>query len=235
MANRRTPATDSTLLRRHLEGAAGRLGPLDALREGKRLFQAGERIDMQGLAGTLGVDRATLYRWVGSREHLLVEVLWALQAGTFRRLREPGPDGARPAAAAVLAASVQASITNTGLQRFLQREGDLALKLMTSKATDFQQRFIDLVADVVDDDRQAGRLRSPVPYAELPYLLVRVMESYVYLNLITGADPEPDRASRVLHALLPNELRESVVDGLSAQTEHQPADGSVDGDLSPRS
>ena len=196
--------TDDTPLRRHLAGAARlRVGPLDGLREAKRLFLAGERVDMQALAVVLGVDRATLYRWVGSREHLLTEVLWALQEGTFHRLRASRPDGSRARAAEVLTASVQASISNPGLQRFLQREGDLALKLMTTKATDFQQRFTDLVADVVDTDRRAGHLHAVVPADELPYLLVRVMESYVYLNLITGADPEPDRAGRVLHALLP--------------------------------
>lgn len=205
MAGPRTSPTDDTPLRRHLDGdARRRLGPLDALREAKRLFQAGERLDMQALAGALGVDRATLYRWVGSREQLLTEVLWTLQEGTFRRLRATRADGSQPSAADVLTASVQASITNVGLQRFLQREGDLALKLMTTKATDFQQRFIDLVADVVDTDRRAGLLHAVVPAGELPYLLVRVMESYVYLSLITGAEPEPERAGRVLRALLPS-------------------------------
>jgi hypothetical protein len=38
---------------------------------------------------------------------------------------------------------------------------------------------------------------------DLPYLLVRVMESYIYLGLITGEHPDPDRAARVINALLP--------------------------------
>jgi hypothetical protein len=39
--------------------------------------------------------------------------------------------------------------------------------------------------------------------ADLPYVLVRIMESYVYLSLITGDEPDAARASRVIHALLP--------------------------------
>ncbi len=62
---------------------------------------------------------------------------------------------------------------------------------------------MDLVEDVVDTDRRADRLHVVVPVAELPHLIVRVTESYVYLSLLTGAEPEPERAARVLHALLP--------------------------------
>jgi len=32
---------------------------------------------------------------------------------------------------------------------------------------------------------------------------VRIMESHIYLGLITGEHPDPDRAARVINALLP--------------------------------
>ncbi|MFD0662359.1 hypothetical protein [Thermocatellispora tengchongensis] len=125
----------STPLQRHLSGAApARPGPLDVLREAQRMFQAGERVDMQTLAATLGVDRTTVYRWVGSRERLLVEVLWRLMSKTVARLREPTAAGARPTAAEVIVGATHAAMTNAGMRRFLQQEGDLALKLLTTKA-----------------------------------------------------------------------------------------------------
>jgi hypothetical protein len=34
-------------------------------------------------------------------------------------------------------------------------------------------------------------------------VLVRIMESYIYLGLITGEHPDPDRAAKVINALLP--------------------------------
>ena len=193
-----------TPLRRQLAGeVAPRVGPLDALHEAQRLFQAGQRIDMQALAATLGVDRATLYRWVGSREHLLAEVLWTLMDKTVRRLRSDAEDGAAPLAADIISGAVRATMTNAGMQRFLEREGDLALRLLTTRASEFQQRLVDLIADVVDSDRRGGRLNATVPPDDLPYLLVRIMESYVYLGLITGEEPDAERASRVFSALLP--------------------------------
>src|SRR5919198_1081369 len=57
----------------------------DALRLARRKFLAAQRIDMTGLAAELGVNRVTLYRWVGSRDALMVEVLWSLAASTLAR------------------------------------------------------------------------------------------------------------------------------------------------------
>src|SRR3954447_9705878 len=69
-----------TKLQRDLAGAPERRRPtpLDAFRLARRKFLAAERIDMSALAQELGVNRVTLYRWVGSRDKLLVEVVWSL-------------------------------------------------------------------------------------------------------------------------------------------------------------
>jgi AcrR family transcriptional regulator len=196
--------TAGTPLRRQLAGAgSGRPTALDALHEAQRMFQAGQRVDMQSLARKLGVDRATLYRWVGSREQLLAEVLWNLMARTVQRLRAASGASPGPMAAGIVTGAATATMANPGMQRFLEREGDLALKLLTTKASEFQRRLIQLIAEVVDADRRSGHLHSAVPAADLPYVLVRIMESYVYLSLITGDEPDAARASSVIHALLP--------------------------------
>lgn len=177
--------------------------PLDVLREAQRSFLAGQRIDMQTLAATVGVDRATLYRWVGSRERLLSEVLWTLLARTIAGLREPATNGEQPSAADVVTGAARATMSNAGMQRFLEREGELALRLLTTKASAFQQRLVDLTAEVVDADRRAGRLHSTIPAEDLPFLVVRVMESFIYLSLITGDEPDASRSDSVIRALLP--------------------------------
>jgi AcrR family transcriptional regulator len=200
-----------TPLQRQLAGTAtGRPTALDAFRQARRTFLAGERVDMHALARTLNVDRATLYRWVGSREQLLTEVLWSLIDRTIETLRTAHSNGAPPAtngesaAAAVIIGTVRGVIANPGMQRFLEREGDLALRLLTTKATDFEARLIALIGQLVREEAAAGRLHAAIPADDLPYVLVRIMESYIYLGLITGEHPDPDRAARVISALLPN-------------------------------
>src|SRR5919199_991299 len=58
--------------------AARRPTALDAFRRARRRFLAPERLDMSALADELGVNRVTLYRWFGSRDRFLVEVIWSL-------------------------------------------------------------------------------------------------------------------------------------------------------------
>src|SRR4051812_20062816 len=75
-------------------------------------YLRGQRVDVRAIAGELGLGRATIYRWFGSREQLIGEVLFAAAKpllddarvsarrrggagvlGTFRRLhpRPPPP------------------------------------------------------------------------------------------------------------------------------------------------
>ena len=206
----RGPRHAGTPLQRQLAGStAARPTALDAFRQARRTFLAGDRVDMQALARALNVDRATLYRWVGSREQLLAEILWSLIEPTIANLRKAHCHAGHSAvpgqspAASVVTGTVRAVIANQGMQRFLDREGDLALRLLTTKASGFETRLITLIGDLVSQEASAGRLIAAIPVNDLPYVLVRIMESYIYLGLITGEHPDPDRAARVINALLP--------------------------------
>src|SRR4051794_41265359 len=90
MATTAKPAR--TKLQRDLAGATDRRRPtpLDAFLLARRKFLAAERLDMSGLADELGVNRVTLYRWVGSREQLLVEVIWSLGSRTLENVNRRG-------------------------------------------------------------------------------------------------------------------------------------------------
>src|ERR1700744_5771094 len=61
--------------------------PAAAFRVARRRFLAGERLDMQALALELGVSRQTLYRWAGSREELLCDVLFSLSDASFEEAK----------------------------------------------------------------------------------------------------------------------------------------------------
>jgi len=162
---------------------------------------------MGRLADDLGVNRATLYRWVGSREQLLVEILWSLSHRTFDKLLADSAmseaRSERSRSATVLDAWLHAVIGNTGMRAFVQGEGELALRLLTTRVTDYQSRLRGFVGGLIAEDLDAGRMRTEIPLEDLTYVVVRIIESYVYLSLITGEEPDADRATRVLHALLP--------------------------------
>ena len=78
-----TPAYAAAIAERDGRVAQPRATPADAFRAAREIYMRGERIDMQALAQQLGVSRGTLYRWTGSRERLLVDVVWSYAEELF--------------------------------------------------------------------------------------------------------------------------------------------------------
>jgi hypothetical protein len=93
-------------------------------------------------------------------------------------------------------------ISNAGMRRWLADEGELAMRLLTRHDTDFQPRLIDAIEDILREESDAGRLSLPVDLHEVAYVIVRLIESYTYLDLITGEQPDARRAEPVLRMLL---------------------------------
>lgn len=177
-------------------------GPLDAFRLARRKWQAAERIDMSGLAGELGVNRVTLYRWVGSREQLLVEVIWSLAERTLEKLDAETKETGAERVAQVATGFVDAVITNPGMQYWLAEEGERAMRLLTLRDLGYQARLIGWHERLLREEADAGRLDLPADLHEVAYVIVRLIESYVYLDLITGEPPEARRAEPIMRMLL---------------------------------
>jgi AcrR family transcriptional regulator len=183
--------------------AAPRPAAADALRLARRKFRAAERIDMTALADELGVNRVTLYRWVGSRERLLVDVVWTLARRTLAQAEEEvdAPRGPERIAG-IVTRFLEMVIGDRGMQRWLAEEGESAMRLLTRHETDFQPRLIAAVEDLLRAETASGELDLPVDLHELAYVIVRLIESYTYLDLITGERPEAGRAEPILRMLL---------------------------------
>jgi AcrR family transcriptional regulator len=174
----------------------------DALRLARTRFLSPERIDMSALADELGVNRVTLYRWVGSRDRLLVEVVWSLARETLSRIEDETGGRGPERIVAVITRFLEAVIANPGMRRWLAEEGEHAMRLLTRHETDFQPRLIAAVQDLLEREAAAGALAVPVDLRDLAYVIVRLIESYSYLDLITGERPDARRAEPILRMLL---------------------------------
>src|SRR3954468_10153895 len=133
-----------TRLQRELanETAPRRPTPLDAFLLARRKFLAAERIDMSALADELGVNRVTLYRWVGSRDQLLVEVIWSLGSRTLenveKRVRAKGAERI----VRVVTRFLEDVISNRGMRRWLAEEGELVVGLLSRHDTPLPPRAL---------------------------------------------------------------------------------------------
>jgi AcrR family transcriptional regulator len=173
-----------------------------ALRLARRRFLAAERIDMSALAAELGVNRVTLYRWVGSRNQLLVEVVWSVARRTLERIDERVRARGAERVVQVVVRFLEDVLGSEGMKRWLAEEGELAMRLLTRHDTGFQPRLIDWIHDLLRDESDAGRLDLPADLREVAYVIVRLIESYTYLDLITGEHPDARRAEPILRLLL---------------------------------
>ena len=157
---------------------------------------------MQTMALGLGVDRTTLYRWVGNREALLGDVLWSVGAPTWRNaLQTMTVDGAAGVAQA-MGWFVQALIDSAPLRTFVRAEPERALRLLTTKASVVQREMVACVEALLKQEHDRGNLVHPLALHDLAYLTVRIAESFIYTDVITGERPDSKKAQTAIAALL---------------------------------
>jgi len=200
----RTLNTRPTALERALasDGAAARPTPLDALRLARRRWLAGERLDMGALAKELGISRATLYSWVGSRERLIGEVIWSFAEEGIRQARESASGSGAEYVAEVVERFARLNAAFEPLRRFVGQDPELALRVLTSKNGPVQGRMIAVARELLEEQVANGTLTPALDLDTLAYLMIRVNESFLYSDVITGSEPDVDKAIEIVRLLL---------------------------------
>lgn len=171
-----------------------------AIRLARRHFIAGRRIEMGALADELGVSRVTLNRWVGSRDKLLGEVNWSLAEISLRDARAQAGGSGADAVADTVEVFARAVLAADFMQAFLNRETDIALRILTTSRSDLQENVIGFIEQLLREE-----LNSPpasLDFADLAYLVVRISESFIYVDMITGGQPDPAKIGHAVRALL---------------------------------
>ena len=185
--------------RRGRPAAATREDVLDAALQ---RYLRGRRIDVRAIAGELGLGRTTVYRWFGSREGLIGEVLI--------RAVEPLFDDAHAAARGRGAARLLDAFgrVNRGLaeapalRQFLEQERDAALRIITSSAGVVQQNAVRRVTAWIEEETQTGAYTAPVDPATLAYAIVRLAEAFIYNDAVAGIRGDVGRLREVEAAIL---------------------------------
>lgn len=137
-----------------------RAGPAAALAAASAHYLRGEPIDMSALAAELGVGRATLYRWVGSREQLLGAVLAELTERTYR-VATRGVGGSGPERILLLLDRFMRAVVDAEpLKAFTEREPRLFIRLATMPGT-IEDRCTELLAKELQAEIDRGAMRAP--------------------------------------------------------------------------
>lgn len=165
-------------------------------------YLAGERVDLTLLAGQLGLGRATLYRWFGSRDRLLGEVVaQALEELIERKRRIVRRRGAT--GLLEIFDQVNRSLArSSALRRLLEQEQAAALRLLTSSTGVVQPRAVAAVQAMIESETRAGRYRCPIEPETLAYALVRLAEAFLYTDTAAGVRGDHQRLRQIEAVLL---------------------------------
>ena len=174
----------------------------DVLDAAMHRYLRGKRIDVQGIASELGVGRATIYRWFGSREDLIGEVLV--------RAAEPLLDSARAGARGRGGRALLDTFDrfNRGLagapalRHFVEQERDAALRIIYAGDGKVQPRIVERIVGIIEEEVEAGRYDPPTDPSTLGYAIVKIAEAFLFSDAVAGMRGDVDRLREVEAALL---------------------------------
>lgn len=172
------------------------------LRAVRRQYLDGERVDLTVVSRELGLSRATIYRWFGSREALLGEViadeLQQLVDRERSRVRRHGAVGLL----AVFDRINRALARSSAVRRFLEQERNGAMRLLTASSGVVQPRAVECVRELIDAEIAAGAYEPPADPTTLAYAIVRLAEAFLYNDAANGLRGDHERLRAVEAALL---------------------------------
>jgi AcrR family transcriptional regulator len=168
----------------------------------RREFVAGRRLEVSAIAAELGLARATLYRWFGSRDRLLGETIARDAEEYFRRVRARVKGRGGSALLETFDQINRGLTRSSALRRFLEQERESALRTLTSSGGIVEPRSVAVIADLIDDEVSRGAYDPPVDPPTLAYAIVGLANAFLYNDAVVGIRGDVDRLRGVEAALL---------------------------------
>jgi AcrR family transcriptional regulator len=174
----------------------------DVLAAASYRYLRGTRVDVQAIAAELGLGRTTIYRWFGSRDGLIGEVLVhaadPLLDGAWASARGRGPRRLLDAFERINHALVSAP----ALRQFVEQEREVALRILTSGTGVVQPHMVARITAFVEEEVRTGAFEPAVEPKTLAYAIVRLAEAFLYTDAGVGVRGDMEQLREVEAALL---------------------------------
>jgi AcrR family transcriptional regulator len=174
----------------------------DVVRCAREQYLSGQRVDLTLVASRLGLGRATIYRWFGSRDELLGEILATeLERLIARHRAQVRHRGAR--GLLEVFDRINRSLSRAeALRTLVERERDSALRLLTSSGGRVQPRAVARVQELIEAEVATGAYDPPTDPGALAYAIVRLAEAFLYNDVAIGIRGDWQQLHQVEAALL---------------------------------
>jgi AcrR family transcriptional regulator len=196
-----TPPRSTPLTRMLDEPATPRVTALDAFELAKQKWLTGERLDIGKLAEELGVGRATVFRWVGTKEQLYGEVISGAFAQTLEWAKRASSGSGAKYLTEVTRNLLTALLASQPLRMFIKQDPEFAMRIVMSTSSPVEHRVISAVRGLIEAEIDAGHLEPAMDVGSLAYVIVRIAESFLYRDVISGDEPDVATATKAIGLL----------------------------------
>lgn len=190
----------TTPLSQFIKHPSSRATPLDVLREARRRWFRGDRISLNELAESVGIGRTTLFRWVGTKELLMAEIMWSVYEPTLRRAKEEAEGTGADYIANICRYTMTAVINSDPLRHFIKDDPQFALQILTSTRL-LQERRLNAIKQLLQEEREKGTIAPGLEIDSLALVIIRLTESFTYSDLIVGRAPAVEEACKAIRTL----------------------------------
>lgn len=163
--------------------------PLEVFKLARKLWAQSNRISIGELASKVGVSRVTLYRWVGSREQLIEEILWSFAKPTFENAAKSAPGKGVEHIVETHRRFMTGLASFAPMRRFLIDNPTEAIRIQTKDPMGAHGRLIVAAEAQLVEQEALGYLRLPASAAQLAELIVFSNGSLLYSAIIGQRDP----------------------------------------------
>jgi hypothetical protein len=174
----------------------------DALRHATRLFVATSTVDLEALAGSLAISRATLYRVLSGRDRLIADLLWRAGERSMRTAFAARTEQGVERFVAAGNQHLRELVAWEPFTTFVTRERDTAHRVLFGARGSVHERSVALWAELLQQAVSTGSVRVHFAVADVAQLVVSVTQSVVYKDLLEGGAPDLELAMVAQRALL---------------------------------
>jgi AcrR family transcriptional regulator len=171
----------------------------DALELARSTYDAGERVDVQTLAGQLGLSRATVHRWFGTREQLLSEVLDQVIAEVVDAAHDQAKGEGNERVFDFIRRIMELAFSYEPSRMFIRREPELALRVALAEGGAVHKRLVEGVNRMLVETRPGKEAERLNGFTET---VVQVGTALEWATFAIGDEPQIDRTIEIARALL---------------------------------
>ena len=165
-------------------------------------FEMCQRVDLVELAQICEVNRATLYRWFGSRDALLAEVLWRLSMRIIHSVIKGIPGTSLSGLMLNIQGYLKIVSTHKGQTHFVKNEPEVAARVLFTGEYSIRNRLINIL--LVYLPRYRAFKEGDPQVKTLAVAIVRLGETFLYGDRLGDTEPQLEEYFKIIALLMAN-------------------------------